>query len=72
MNTVTKAFDVPLPDSKEAKALATLLGQDSLDGMSMGLLVGYAAGKAAAMLPDAARIIRVVVVAQLGPKGTDS
>lgn len=71
MSTITKAFDVPTFDSKEGKALATLLGRDSLDGMSMGLLVGYAAGKAAAMLPDTARIVRVVVVAEARPEGTE-
>lgn len=61
--TITEAYDVPQPDSEEALAFAKLLGADPRKGT--GLLVGYASGKAAAKIPDHAKIVRVVVVAEL-------
>jgi len=62
--TVTESYEVPKPGSPEAVALATLLGHDALDPSKAGFLVGWAAGKAALSLPDDARIVRVVVVAE--------
>ena len=61
--TITKAFEVPKPGSKEHRALGVLLGLD-LTAEANGFLVGYAAGKAAAQMPTGCRILRVVVVAE--------
>jgi hypothetical protein len=67
---VTEGYDVPAPDSDEAKAFATLLGRSGpLSDDNAGFLVGYAAGKAQAKLPPGARVVRVVVVAETRPEG---
>lgn len=61
MKHLTEAYDVPRPGTADYDKLATLLG----DIEGSGFLVGFAAGKAAAKLPRDARVVRVVVVAEL-------
>lgn len=70
--TITRAHDVPQPGSPEVNAVAALLGvpPEQLTPSANGVLVGWAAGKAAAMLPPRAMIVRVVVVAEVSPEGT--
>ncbi len=67
--TITKAVELPAVGSEEHRALEILLGTEVGDASTRGFLVGYAAGKAAAQLPKGSRILRVVVVAEVG---TDS
>jgi hypothetical protein len=70
---ITRVAEVPPPDSLEAKMLigaAKEVMPEFVDGVLAGnglngLLVGAMAGKACAMLPDGARVLRVVVVASL-------
>ena len=64
IQTITKTHEVPRADSDEARAFARLLGRD-LDPDDCGFLVGYAAGKARAKLPPGAKVVRVVVVAEI-------
>jgi len=58
--------EVPGPGSDEFMAISILTKVNEAElAKANGLMVGFAAGKAAAKLPTGARIVRVVVVAEL-------